>query len=475
MLLSGPPGVGKTSLGKSVAEALGRPYVRVSLGGDKDEAEIRGHRRTYIGAMPGKIIQAIKQAGSDRPVILLEEIDKLGRDGMQDLSSALLEVLDPEQNKNFTDHYLSVPYDLSKVLFIATANNTYQMSAPLLDRMEHIELQGYTETEKVEIAREHLIPRQRSDLSLTANHFTVEDSAILQIIRQYTRESGVRQLNRQLGKIGRGLVRKLLATTPSNNDQTAEISSIVKASHLKKYLGNPVWTDELNHLSLPAGVSVGLAYTSVGGDILYIESRKTKVPGGKSELKLTGSLGKVMQESAHAVFSFLLSNPTLPGIDQEDILNSQVHIHLPAGATPKDGPSAGIALLCAMTSLFTGRSLRKGLAMTGEISLRGQVLPVGGIREKLLAAHRYGRKIIMLPKANWRDLEDLPKEILDDLTLYPVDSMTDVLKISGAISTGEDDVIPEPEAFIPGQELASSMTESEALTQETTNPGSSEF
>ncbi|MCB9229904.1 MAG: endopeptidase La [Deltaproteobacteria bacterium] len=443
LLLAGPPGIGKTSLGKSIATALGRPYVRVSLGGVRDEAEIRGHRKTYVSAMPGKIIQAMKRAGSCRAVVLLDEIDKLGRDGAQDLSSALLEVLDPEQNSSFMDHYLGLPYDLSEVLFIATANNTYQMSIPLLDRMEQIDLQGYTEAEKLEIAQKHLIPRQKESLSLNHDSFMLHDEAVLAMIRQYTRESGVRQLNRQIEKIGRKIVMDILKARLAKTSRTP---CTIGAEDLSRFLGRPVWTEESHHNSLPPGVAVGLAYTSIGGDVLYIESRRNHSPGGKSGLTLTGSLGQVMQESAQAVFSFLQSCH-LPGIEAREIAESQVHIHLPAGATPKDGPSAGIALLCAMASLFSGHPLREGLAMTGEITLRGQVLPVGGIREKLLAAHRYGRKIIILPRANWRDLEEIPQDVLDEMTLYPVESMTDALKISGAISTNKSDDIPDPEVF----------------------------
>ena len=446
LLLSGPPGVGKTTLGRSVAKALSRPYIRVSLGGVRDEAEIRGHRRTYIGAMPGKIMQAMKQAGSCRPVILLDEIDKLGRDGLQDLSSALLEVLDPEQNKHFTDHYLSLPYDLSEVLFIATANSTHQLSAPLLDRMELIELQGYTENEKLEIAVRHLIPRIKKSLSLPEDGLTVDSGALLEMIRKYTRESGVRQLNRLIEKIGRRVIRSLLEKKKQNSAGSQNCMKI-EASALKDYLGNQPWPEEPNQSSLPAGVAVGLAYTSVGGDILYIESRRTRASAGKGELKLTGSLGQVMQESAQAVFSFLLSGPKLPGLDPQELADSQVHIHLPAGATPKDGPSAGVALLCGMASLFTGRSLREGLAMTGEITLRGQVLPVGGIREKLLAAHRYGRRTIILPRSNWKDLEELPSEVLSSMTLYPVESMIDALKISGAVDIDNPEDLPMPEVF----------------------------
>ena len=444
LLLSGPPGVGKTSLGKSIASALERPFVRVSLGGVKDEAEIRGHRRTYIGSMPGKIIQAMKDAGSSKPVILLDEIDKAGRDGGRDLSSALLEVLDPEQNQSFTDHYLGFPFDLSEVLFIATANSLREISAPLLDRMEVLELSGYTEKEKINIANRHLLPQIREDFSLTEKNFALDQTVLPLIIRYYTREAGVRQLGRSLSTIGRKVVRGIVESTETINDKS---DNIVTSEHLVHYLGNPKYFSEPIDKKVPPGVAIGLAYTTVGGDILYIESRKNESKNSGGSLVLTGSLGKVMQESAQTVFSFLLSHADFLAIDRKDMLENKVHIHLPDGATPKDGPSAGVALLCAVASLFNGRSVRSSLAMTGEITLRGQVLPVGGIKEKLLAAHRYGRKEVIIPAANWMDLEEIPDEVLEDLKLYPVQTMLEVLVIAHLLDPANGEAIPSPKRF----------------------------
>ena len=441
LLLSGPPGVGKTSLGKSIASALDRPFVRVSLGGVKDEAEIRGHRRTYIGSMPGKIIQAMKDAGSSKPVILLDEIDKAGKDGMRDLSSALLEVLDPEQNQSFTDHYLGFPFDLSEVLFIATANSLRELSAPLLDRMEVLELSGYTEQEKINIANRHLLPQIREDFSLSEENFCLEQATLPLIIRYYTREAGVRQLGRSLSTIGRKVVREIVENPGSS------FESAVKSEQLIRYLGNPKYFAEPVEKNVPPGVAIGLAYTTVGGDILYIESRKNESKNSGGSLVLTGSLGKVMQESAQTVFSFLLSHADFLGIDRKEMLENKVHIHLPDGATPKDGPSAGVALLCAIASLFNGRSVRASLAMTGEITLRGQVLPVGGIKEKLLAAHRYGRKEVIIPAANWMDLEEIPDEVLSDLKLFPVQTMVEVLIIAHLIEPASGEAIPSPKLF----------------------------
>ncbi|MFK7823073.1 MAG: endopeptidase La [Oligoflexales bacterium] len=441
LLLSGPPGVGKTSLGKSIASALERPFVRVSLGGVKDEAEIRGHRRTYIGSMPGKIIQAMKDAGSSKPVILLDEIDKAGRDGGRDLSSSLLEVLDPEQNQAFTDHYLGFPFDLSQVLFIATANSLREISAPLLDRMEVLELSGYTESEKINIANRHLLPQIREDFSLTEENFALDQTVLPLIIRYYTREAGVRQLGRSLSTIGRKVVRGIVESperTPDNK---------LNSNQLVNFLGNPKYFAEPIEKKVPPGVAIGLAYTTVGGDILYIESRKNESKNSGGSLVLTGSLGKVMQESAQTVFSFLLSHADFLAIDRKEMLENKVHIHLPDGATPKDGPSAGVALLCAVASLFNSRSVRSCLAMTGEITLRGQVLPVGGIKEKLLAAHRYGRKEVIIPAANWMDLEEIPDEVLEDLKLYPVQNMLEVLVIAHLIAPASGEAIPSPKRF----------------------------
>jgi ATP-dependent Lon protease len=431
LLLAGPPGVGKTTLARSVATALNRPFVRVSLGGVKDEAEIRGHRRTYVGSLPGKIIQAIKQAGTTAPLILLDEIDKLGLDyGRGAMASALLEVLDEEQNKGFVDHYLAVPYDLSKVVFMATANNVGSIPRPLLDRMETIELQSYSEREKLAIATRHLLPELRRDLGLTRAQFNPSERVVLPLIREYSREAGVRQLKRDLATLGRKVVKSLVMGRPA-----AKLKLTPEA--LATLLGPPRYHAEPNDAALPPGVAIGLAYTAVGGDILYIESSKGHAPaaGKEGRLKLTGSLGKVMRESAEAAVSYLVglavTRPELLGVDAGDIVASNLHLHFPDGATPKDGPSAGVAIMAALASLMTGRSLPSQLAMTGEITLRGQVLPVGGIKEKLLAAHRYGKRRVIIPAANAHDLAQVPKEVLDELEIVPVRTMDEVLRQAG--------------------------------------------
>lgn len=417
LLLQGPPGVGKTSLASAIASALNRPFVRVSLGGVKDEAEIRGHRRTYIGSMPGKIIQAIKQTKSQAPVILLDEIDKIGDDGRGSVESAMLEVLDPSQNANFVDHYLSVPYDLSNVMFLATANTLETLSQPLLDRMEIIEIPSYTEEEKLNIATHYLIPKIREELKLKAKDFCLPPGRIRLLIRNYTRESGVRELNRLLNTIARKIIKKILSTKRP-----------VRTIEVEKLLGPMKYVDEPKDKKLPPGVSVGLAYTSVGGEILYIETTKSNFPGMSGRLKLTGQLGKVMQESAEAALSSLTSRKDLLGIEPKIIEESQIHLHLPDGATPKDGPSAGVAIFLALSSLFAKRPLPNDLAMTGEITLRGQVLPVGGIREKVLAAHRYKKKKILIPKTNLSDLAKIPKDVLKSLEIIPIETIDDALQ-----------------------------------------------
>lgn len=429
LLLSGPPGVGKTSLARAIAESLGRPFAKIALGGVKDEAEIRGHRKTYIGAMPGKIIQAIKDAGSNQAVVLLDEIDKVGSQspGLGDLSSALLEVLDPEQNKVFTDHYLSVPFDLSKVIFICTANTSYHIPEPLLDRMDVLNIPGYTPHEKLMITKEHIIPAIRKDFKLTARQFNLSDSLIKLVINHYTREAGVRQLKREFETLGRKVVSSLV-----HKKSIAGPLKITR-SNLIEQLGPPKFLDEPKDRSLMPGVSIGLAYTSVGGDILYIESRKVTSTSGKGRLLLTGSLGKVMQESAQTCLSFILAHADELGLSQKEIEESDIHLHFPDGATPKDGPSAGNAILTALVSLLKDKKVESSFAMTGEITLRGQVLPVGGIKEKLLAAHRYGKRKIIIPWNNWLDLDDLPKEVTKDLSIYPVKDMMDVLKITKLI------------------------------------------
>jgi ATP-dependent Lon protease len=426
LLLHGPPGVGKTSLVKSIAEALGRPFAKVSLGGVRDEAEIRGHRRTYIGAMPGRIMQAIKTSQAADPVILLDEIDKVGVNthGQSDLSSALLEALDPEQNKNFSDHYFGFSFDLSNAIFFATANTTDTISHPLLDRMEILDLSGYTESEKVHIALGHIIPKAREEFNLTPKQFDVEEDLLRRVIRDYTREAGVRQLSREVSAMGRKVVKNLVTRNrrmPLSNDTLVE------------YLGQPRFFEEPRGTILTPGVAIGLAYTVVGGDIMYIEARRNLVKEGKGSLSLTGSLGKVMQESAQTVSTFILTHAEALGLNVEEVERSNVHIHFPDGATSKDGPSAGLAILSTLVSLFKGIAYPSDLAMTGEATLRGKALPVGGIKEKLLAAHRYGKKRVIIPRDNWLDLDELPAEVLNDLEIYPVEWMSEALAIAGLI------------------------------------------
>jgi ATP-dependent Lon protease len=417
LLLSGPPGTGKTSLGKSIADALGREYVRISLGGVRDEAEIRGHRRTYIGALPGRIIQGIKRAGTKNPVFILDEVDKLAYSYQGDPASALLEVLDPEQNSTFSDHYLEVPYDLSDVLFIATANSLATIPPPLLDRMEHIEISGYTKNEKFAIAKDHLLPKTLEEHGLDAARLTIEDEALKIIIEKYTREAGVRWLKKQLDKTARYVSEKIVSGK-------AELPFIVKPDMLDGILGKEVIRqDEARKEQVP-GVVTGLAWTPFGGDILFIEG--TFMPG-KGHLTLTGQLGDVMKESATISLSLIRSRLALTG-NSFDFIKSDIHIHVPSGATPKDGPSAGVTLFTALASLITGKTVDPKIAMTGEITLSGAVLPVGGIKEKMLAAHRAGIKKVILPKKNERDLEDVPGDVRSEMTFVTVETIDEVLK-----------------------------------------------
>jgi ATP-dependent Lon protease len=412
----GPPGVGKTSLGRSIARATGREFVRMSLGGVHDEAEIRGHRRTYVGAMPGRIIRAIRDAGTNNPVIMLDEVDKLGSDFRGDPSSALLEVLDPEQNNSFSDHYLEVPFDLSRVLFICTANVLQTIPPALLDRMEVIQLAGYTDEEKVHIARRYLIPRQREEHGLSAKQVRISDAALRAIISRYTREAGVRNLERQIGTICRKLARRVAAGE-------TELPS-VGVDDLEKYLGRPKVFPEVCERITQPGIVTGLAWTPTGGEILFIEA--TRMPG-KRGLKLTGQLGDVMTESAEAALSYVRSNAERLGIAPDFFENSDLHIHVPGGAVPKDGPSAGVAMVTALVSLLTGRRVRCNVAMTGEITLRGRVLPIGGVKEKVLAARRAGLDTVILPRRNEGDVKDLGDEIRGNMKFVFADTIDDVL------------------------------------------------
>jgi ATP-dependent Lon protease len=421
LCLVGPPGVGKTSLGRSIARALNRKFVRLSLGGLHDEAEIRGHRRTYVGAMPGRIIQAIQQAETNNPLIMLDEIDKVGADFRGDPSSALLEVLDPEQNSSFRDNYLGITFDLSNVMFMTTANVLDTIQPALRDRMEIISLSGYTEEEKAEIARRHLVPKQVEENGLDKDDIKFDRKALAKIVGEYTQEAGLRQLEREIGKICRKVARK-----KAEDEDKFEYVKIT-AQTVKDYLRAPKIFPESALKKDEIGIVTGLAWTAVGGDILFIEALKTK---GKGKLQLTGQLGDVMQESAQAAFSYAKARAKELGINEEDFENYDIHIHLPEGAIPKDGPSAGITMATAMVSVLAQRAVRKDVAMTGEITLRGNVLPIGGVKEKMLAARRARIKTVILPAPNRRDLEDLPQEVLEDLTFIFVENVREVFPIA---------------------------------------------
>lgn len=419
LCLAGPPGTGKTSLGHSVANALGRKFIRIALGGIRDEAEIRGHRRTYVGALPGRIIQGIRRAGSNNPVFMLDEIDKVGSDFRGDPSSALLEVLDPEQNFSFEDHYLDVPFDLSQVMFITTANILDTIPPALRDRMEVLRLAGYTMEEKSKIASRYLIPRQREANGLKSDHITFTKGAINQIISGYTREAGLRNLEREIGNVCRGVA----ASIAKGEKESVNINT----KNISKYLGPIKITNELKKRVATPGVVMGLAWTEAGGDILFIEATTMR---GNGRLTLTGQLGDVMKESATAALSYIRSNAVSLGIEDDYFQNHDMHIHVPAGAIPKDGPSAGVTMLTAIASVLTGATTHKDLAMTGEITLRGQVMPVGGIKEKVLAAHRSGIKTIIMPALCEKDLIDVPKKVKNAIQFHFVNNMKDVLKIA---------------------------------------------
>ncbi len=437
LLLTGPPGTGKTSLGKSIADALGRKYVRISLGGVKDEAEIRGHRRTYVGSLPGRIIQGMKKAGTKNPVFILDEVDKLSSSYSGDPASALLEVLDPEQNSTFSDHYLEVPYDLSDVLFIATANSLATIPWPLLDRMEMIEISGYTKNEKFAIAKDHLLPCILEEHGLDADKLKIEDDALKVIIEKYTREAGVRGLKKQLAKTARFVSEKIVSGE-------TDLPYVVKADMLKEVLGKELIRQEEARKENVPGVVTGLAWTPVGGDILFIEG--TFMPGN-GKLTLTGQLGDVMKESAKISLSLIRSRLANTA-NSFDFTSSDIHIHVPSGATPKDGPSAGVTLFTALTSLIIGKAVDPKIAMTGEITLSGAVLPVGGIKEKVLAAHRAGIKKVILPKENERDLEDVPEDARNELKFVPVETIEEVLKEALDID------LPRPVVSYPGNSFA---------------------
>ncbi|MEP7021545.1 MAG: endopeptidase La, partial [Pseudonocardiales bacterium] len=424
LALVGPPGVGKTSLGESVARAMGRKFVRVALGGVRDEAEIRGHRRTYVGAMPGRIVRAIKESGSMNPVVLLDEVDKVGSDYRGDPTAALLEVLDPAQNHTFRDHYLEVELDLSDVMFLATANVLDSIPAPLLDRMELVRLDGYTEDEKVLIARDHLLPRQLSHAGLDHAEVTITEDALRRLAAEYSREAGVRELERLLARV----LRKISAKA-ALSDEASELVTVDSAD-LGEYVGRPRHTPESAERTAVPGVATGLAVTGAGGDVLFVEASLADPETGSSDVTLTGQLGEVMRESAQIALSYLRSHGAELELPVSHLATRGVHIHVPAGAVPKDGPSAGVTMTTALASLLSGRPVRSDVAMTGEVSLTGRVLPIGGVKQKLLAAHRAGITTVLIPSRNEPDLDDVPETVLKALTVHPVSDVREVLALA---------------------------------------------
>ena len=460
LLISGPPGVGKTSIAKSIARALGREYVRIALGGVRDEADIRGHRRTYVGAMPGRIVNGMKAAGTKNPVFLLDEVDKLGTGFQGDPASALLEVLDPAQNNSFTDHYLGVPFDLSEVLFIATSNFIQNIPGPLLDRMEVVEFSGYTEKEKAGIATQYLVPRQFDESGLKSAGITLTPDAVMTVVTQYTREAGVRQLERQIGAVARKIARKLAV----GGEEAAKVPQVLDSGDVRELLGRPRVHPEKISETDAVGIANGMYYTPMGGDIMFVEA-SVRRPGSRTvaragvaeaavetisdglgvsgpvSLILTGQLGDVMKESARAAFTYATNNAAALGIPASRLGSVEAHIHVPAGAIPKDGPSAGIAIATALVSEMSGRPVRRDVSMTGEITLRGRVLPIGGIKEKVLGAHRAGIKHVIIPKANEADLEDVPDEVREALTFHPVQTLEEVLKVALVPQTEIEKVI----------------------------------
>ena len=419
LCLLGPPGVGKTSLGRSIAKAMGRKFVRISLGGVRDEAEIRGHRRTYVGSLPGRIIQSLKKAGTNNPIFMLDELDKLGHDFRGDPASALLEVLDPEQNNTFSDHYLEVTFDLSKVMFLATANVIDPIPAALKDRLEILEIPGYTRDEKRNISRQFLVPKQLEEHGLTPEQVQITDSGLSEVIDSYTREAGVRSLEREVGSVCRGIAVKIA--------EGAVEKFTVEAKDVPEYLGPQKYQSEVAERTAEPGVATGLAWTPVGGDILFIEA--TRMPG-KGSMVLTGQLGDVMKESAQAALSYVRANARWLGIEENFLEKHDIHVHIPAGAIPKDGPSAGVTMFTALASMLTGKPVRNDVAMTGEITLRGNVLPVGGIKEKLLAAHRAGIKRVIMPERNEKDMIDVPEQARNEMEFFFIKKMDEILQLA---------------------------------------------